>query len=226
MEKELLAIVATLGEFRTMLLGAELNIFTDHRNLTFHNFNTQCVLRWRTIVEEYSPKLFYLEGKFNVLADAFLRLPRFDPSENREGKSPGSMVATALQDVYHIMQEPDLYECLNYHPDLDDYFDSYALMLPKVVDDAPVQLMNIPSFDANPLNYEWLKDTQDTDRELRDACDKVELYSRRSFDETELICYTPPRKPADRWKICLTDEAVGPAIAWVHQHQMLGHSGS
>ena len=56
----------TLCEFRSMLLAANIDIFTDHRNLTFANFNTQYVLRWRCYVEEYAPKLFYLQGKLNV----------------------------------------------------------------------------------------------------------------------------------------------------------------
>ena len=105
MEKELLAIVMILVEYRTMLLGAEINVYTDHRNLTFKNFNTQRVLRWRCHIEEYSPKIFYLEGKNNVLADAFSRLPRFDDPKDIEGKSATSLAPPDLLDAYHAVQE-------------------------------------------------------------------------------------------------------------------------
>ena len=92
-----------------MLLGAEIKIFTDHRNLTFNNFNTQRVLRWRCFVEEYSPQLFYLQGKLNVLADAFSRLPRFSDAGGMEGKNEAS---SATPEPMDMMQFAEIYECL------------------------------------------------------------------------------------------------------------------
>jgi hypothetical protein len=44
-EKELLSIVETLKEFRNILLGHNLIVHTDHKNLTFKNFNTERVMQ-------------------------------------------------------------------------------------------------------------------------------------------------------------------------------------
>ena len=63
MEKELLAIVMTLKEFQSMLLGAKLNIYTDHRNPTFCGpLDTHRVLPWRIYVKEYCPSIYHIPG--------------------------------------------------------------------------------------------------------------------------------------------------------------------
>ena len=50
MENKLLSIVETLKEFRTILLGQQLKIFTDHKNITCKNFNTDIILWWRLVL--------------------------------------------------------------------------------------------------------------------------------------------------------------------------------
>jgi len=43
-ERELLAIVETLKAFRNILFGHQINIYTDHKNLTYNDLTTECVL--------------------------------------------------------------------------------------------------------------------------------------------------------------------------------------
>ena len=74
-EEKLIIIVKTLKEYLTILLGQKLKIFTDHKNLTYKNFNKDCVLRWRLKIEEYIPEIEYTPGKKNIVADALSGLP-------------------------------------------------------------------------------------------------------------------------------------------------------
>ena len=82
-ERELLAIVETLKEFRNILLGQQLKVYTDHMNLTYKNFNTDRVIRWRLILEEYNPELIYIKGNKNIVADALSRMEMLDSAESK-----------------------------------------------------------------------------------------------------------------------------------------------
>ena len=74
-ERELLlSIMETLKECRNTLLGHHIEVFTDHKNLVCKNFNTERVMRWRLLIEEFGPKLTCVKGVSNVEADALSRM--------------------------------------------------------------------------------------------------------------------------------------------------------
>eukprot|EP00957_Ditylum_brightwellii_P041488 3141485-Ditylum_brightwellii.AAC.1 len=69
-EEELLAIVETLKEFRSILLAQRITVYTDHKNLTYKNFNTERVVHWRIVIEDFETELTYIKGNDNVVANA------------------------------------------------------------------------------------------------------------------------------------------------------------
>jgi hypothetical protein len=77
----LLSIVEILKEFRNILLGHEIEVFTDHKNLIYDDLKTERVLRWRLLMEEFGVKLIYIKGEENVVADVLSRYPTTNDPE-------------------------------------------------------------------------------------------------------------------------------------------------
>jgi hypothetical protein len=75
-EQELLAIVETLKEFKGMLWGQQITVYTDHKNLMQDalGLTSDRVYRWRLLLEEYEPTIVYIKGINNTVADAISRL--------------------------------------------------------------------------------------------------------------------------------------------------------
>jgi hypothetical protein len=137
-----------------MLLGADLHVFTDHKNLTFDTLKTQCVLLWRTKIEEFSPMLHYIEGRHNILANNFSRLHcQVTPAQIAEGKKlvEPAVVSNNKEDkAYFLDQEhsglynSNVWECIECY-----------LNLPKT-----------PHPDQNLLNYAHIHKLQQQDEQL------------------------------------------------------------
>eukprot|EP00804_Cyclotella_cryptica_P016601 CCRYP_001933-RA/>CCRYP_001933-RA protein AED:0.25 eAED:0.31 QI:0/0/0/1/0/0/2/0/190 len=71
-ELELLAMVETLKEFKGMLWGQRLKVYTDHKNLIQDalGLTSDRVYRWRLLLEEFGPEIVYIKGIHYTVADA------------------------------------------------------------------------------------------------------------------------------------------------------------
>ena len=202
MEKELLSIVETLKEFRTMLYGCKaLHVHTDHRNLTYNTLNSQRVLRWRLFLEEYQPQFHYIKGTDNTIADALSRLPRSagqrvaGPSQP---KSPSDSTKASLTDDYNaatafsiLCDDQDMLECFLNYPAVDEQH-PFA------------------------LDYDTIAQAQNEDAALlQSLASKPNQFGRfQMSDNANLICYIPgPDLPV---KICIPDALLNTIIHFYH----------
>jgi hypothetical protein len=81
-------LVKTLNKFKGMLWGQSIKVFTDDANLIRDalGMTLDRVYRWRLFLEEYRPKIVYIKGIHNTIADAISRL-EYDPSVNGTAKN-------------------------------------------------------------------------------------------------------------------------------------------
>jgi hypothetical protein len=78
-EKEMLSAIETCKEYKNILLGYPIIVFTNNNNNTFNALKANAsdrVLRtcWLLLLEEYGVTFEYLSGKKNVVADALSHL--------------------------------------------------------------------------------------------------------------------------------------------------------
>ena len=131
-----------------MILGAELQIHTDHKNILHIGDSSQRRLRWISYVDEYGPELHYVEGSANVVADTFSRLARKDtPTPPTVGKKqsvffsdPESDVEdTPLDNYFSWTDDQEMLQCFTCLPDEECY-----LNLPgDLITDNPLEIENI-----------------------------------------------------------------------------------
>ena len=85
---ELLAKVETSKEFKGMLWGKSIKVYTDHANLIRDalGMTLNHVYQWRLLLEEYGPNIVYIKGIHNTIADAISWL-EYDPSINQTAEN-------------------------------------------------------------------------------------------------------------------------------------------
>jgi len=63
-----------------MLWGQRIIVYTDHKILTRDGLGltSNRVARWRILLDEFTPKIIYITGIHNAVADAISRLLDYD----------------------------------------------------------------------------------------------------------------------------------------------------
>ncbi len=99
-EIELLVIVETLKEFKGMLWGQDIKVYTDHKNLTrdAQGLTSDRVYRWQLLLEEYAPKIIYIKGIHNTVADAILQ-QEYDPKLNKTNAYTHAMLGVEPEEL-------------------------------------------------------------------------------------------------------------------------------
>ena len=68
----------TQKEFRNILLGHQIKVYMDNKNLTYKTFNTERVMRWWLILKKCNSELIYKQGSKNITDDALSNLDIID----------------------------------------------------------------------------------------------------------------------------------------------------
>ncbi len=99
-EIELLAIVETPKEFKGMLWGQDIKVYTDHKNLTRDalGLTSDRVYCWRLLLEEYAPEIIYIKGIHNTLADVIYQL-EYDPKLNKTNEYTHAMLGVETEEL-------------------------------------------------------------------------------------------------------------------------------
>ncbi|KAL7480955.1 hypothetical protein ACHAW6_006629 [Cyclotella cf. meneghiniana] len=180
-----------------MILGADIHVFTDHKNLTFNDLKTQCVLQWYNKIEEFSPWLHYIECRKNTLADNLSRLLCLpDLAQIPEGKK--LVESAVVSDNKHKDEEAYLMD--------HDWSGVYDIDILEALE----CYLNFPDMtypEQNPLSYEYLCEKHQAVEQLLALQQKYqEQYINMNLDDdvNDIISYVKQgQDPNSQWKIAL-----------------------
>jgi len=154
-DKEMLAIVFSLGKNRYYLQGAEhrTTIFSDHQNLTYCKpaiLLNRRQARWAEDLKQYNFQILYRKGSANVKADILSRCPEFT---SREGGTTSATQQTIV--------------------DKSEWLEVGAMELDANNEYETVQISAIDVEQLLPEAKERIKEKAMLDEKYRDLCKQV-----------------------------------------------------
>ena len=222
-ELELLSIVETLKEFKGMLLGYEIQVMTDHINLTSKNLglDSDRVLRWRLLLNEFDVKIDYIKGEDNTVADAISRLD-YCPKENPHPEDIDAFDAKELN--WHRRWNDSvilLVDSLN--DEEEEVAEEGSTVLGNFSQDIFVQHEAEDTDEIFPVTIREVADAQRVDKSLKKFFDepssKKHMKPVLLQGETVLCFVRDPKRP----RLIVPKKLQRKTIAWYHHY--LQHPG-
>ena len=198
-EKELLAIVETLKEFKGMLWGQKLIVYTDHQNLMRDalGLTSDRVYRWRLILEEYGPEIVYIKGIHNTVADAISQLD-FVPAPTSTRKE--------CQNWMTFTKRWRKFTSRTQNNSVKQHLESMNHVFANRSEDDEIY----------PLTVKEIAEEQRKDKSLR-ALQDEENYEVLLIENTKVLCKDG--------KIVIPKSLQARTVAWYHHYlQHPGHS--
>jgi len=246
-ELELLSIVETLKEFRGMLWGQKIRVYTDHKNLISSalGMDSNRVHRWRLLLEEFGPEIVYIKGIHNTVADAISRL-EYDPKINvvEHHLTECEITSCFVNAMVTYSSESTIDESATYDDcTLDGSSNTYwnelrdSNSLFKSEDDTVIQQCEIYELQQNalancnatnreiyPVTIKEIADVQRKDKALKKCFEKGfnvskvnDRYSLKVIDDEEVVV-------CDDSRLVITSKRMQTdIISWYHHY--LQHPG-
>jgi hypothetical protein len=209
-ELELLSIVETLKEFKGMLFGQSVEIFTDHINLTRDalGMTSDHVYRRRLLIEEYGPEIRYIKGVDNTVADAISRLD-YNPTKPRHADDEYLDECSSDEKWNNFLTLFNHYDVKSSGNSNENYKHNYSQAFANILsDDEIYPLMVTEIADAQRIDPLWKPLFKERDPE-KDFCKVI-------IDETEVLV-------KDHNRLVVPTALRARALQWYHHY--LQHPG-
>ena len=226
-ELELLSIVETLKEFKGILWGQRIKVYTDHLNLTRDalGLTSDRVYRWRLLLEEFGPEIAYIKGIHNTVADALSRL-EYDPIVNPETQElkANYMVRKISNHLGTTREEVKWHAFLNCLVQYQSDTDGDGYLQESEVNNAVNSVFANTSEeeDIYPLTVSEIADAQRADKVLRKLFKrkgkqvKSTAYQVSIIDDTRILT-------DKKMKMVIPKSLQRRAVVWYHHY--LQHPG-
>jgi transposase InsO family protein len=220
-KREALAVLWSLKNYKYLVYGYPVTLFTDHKPLSF--LFRKCLPdgalgRWAVLTQEYSPKIIYVKGKLNMLADALSRVPYNLTELQREAQD-----LKALANEEDLENIPSHIAAVTVEENLPEQLRDRLPLLKWTIEELIQEQRQDP--DLMPILKQMEPKTTQTTRVVKSKTLDPTDYLLSSNILHRKINVQRCGQDVTYWAIVIPKTLIKRAVLLVHEHFEFGHLG-